>query len=89
MRPEKVEVRKIEGSTEVDYSIDFVREQAGFGSAGRRADAGVLVQRGGAGSHRSNPTRFHPDVFCRGLDYNMITHSSRGGDGVGQRDPCR
>lgn len=63
MRPEKVELRKIEGFTEVDYSIDFVREQAGFGSAGRWADTGVLVEHGAAGGHRSNLTRFDPDAF--------------------------
>lgn len=65
MRPEKIEVRKIEGLSEVDYSIDFVREQAGFRSAGRRADASVLVERGVPGSHRPNRTRFDLDVFCR------------------------
>lgn len=82
MRPEKVEVRKIEGFTEVDYSIDFVGEQAGFGSAGRWADTGVLVERSDAGSHGSNLTHFDPDVFCRGLGYNMISHNSSGGPPV-------
>lgn len=82
MRPEKVEVRKIEGSTEVDYSIDCVRERAGFGPAGHWADTSVLGERGGAGSHRSNLTRFDPDVFCRGRGYNMITHNSSGGASV-------
>lgn len=78
MRPEKVEVRKIEGSTEVDYSIDCVRERAGFGPAGRWADTSVLTQR----ADTSVLTRFDPDVFCRGRGYNMITHNSSGGASV-------